>query len=59
MPHYRIRQGESFRDSDGTIKTGGHTIELPDDMAALHLDKVKPLPPSPQADPMPATGSAE
>ena len=59
MPHYRIRQGQSLRDSDGTIKTGGDAIELPDDMADLHRDKVEPLTPSPQAEPLPTITPAE
>ena len=40
---YRIKPGASFRDSDDSIKTGGQTIELSQDVAALHADKVEPL----------------
>lgn len=40
MPQYLIKAGESFRDSDGSIKTGGQTIELDEQMAALHRDKL-------------------
>ena len=37
---YTIRPGESFRQPDGAVLTGGDTIELDDDMAALHAGKV-------------------
>lgn len=41
MPHYRILPGASFRDVDGTVKTGGESIELPEDLAAQHADKLE------------------
>ncbi|MEY8688328.1 MAG: hypothetical protein AB9M53_00430 [Leptothrix sp. (in: b-proteobacteria)] len=41
MPHYRILPGASFRDSDGSVKTAGELIDLGDDLAALHADKVE------------------
>lgn len=44
MPHYLIRPGEQFRDSDGTVKGGGEMIELDADMAKLHAGKVDPVP---------------
>ena len=37
---YLIRDGFSFVESDGTVITGGDTIELPDDVAAEHLHKL-------------------
>lgn len=37
---YRIKPGHSFRDSDNTIKTGGDQIELDDEAAKAHADKV-------------------
>lgn len=53
MPQYKIRPGESFRDSDGSIKGGGETIELCDEMAAVHRDKIVPVP-----EELPAPGDA-
>jgi hypothetical protein len=41
---YIINPGESFRDSDGTVKAGGDEIELDDDMARVHAGKVTPMP---------------
>lgn len=38
---YRILPGHSFRDSDNTVKTGGDTIELSEDVAKAHADKVE------------------
>lgn len=40
---YRILPGYSFRDSDETIKTGGDTIELSDDIATKYADRVEAL----------------
>ena len=37
---YLIRDGFSFVEPDATVKTGGDTIELPDDVAAEHLHKL-------------------
>lgn len=37
---YKIKGGCSFRDSDGSIKTGGEFIELDDETAELHKDKL-------------------
>ena len=48
---YTINGGFSFLDSDGSTKTGGDTIELSDDVAAAHSEKVTPLE-------APATGAA-
>lgn len=39
MPLYRITDG-SFRDSDGSTKGPGDTIDLDADMARQHRDKV-------------------
>jgi hypothetical protein len=41
---YTVNPGQSFLDSDGSVKDGGKTIELPDDVAAANRDKVTPLP---------------
>lgn len=40
MPLYTIRPGHSFREADGSVKSGGQTIELGEDIAELHADKV-------------------
>jgi hypothetical protein len=43
---YTIRAGASFCVEGGMaleIRTGGQTIELDDDVAALHADKLEPL----------------
>lgn len=40
MSKYRINPGYSFRDVDGSIKAGGETIELSDDVAEAHAEKV-------------------
>ena len=40
--HYRIKPGNSFLDVDGKIKTGGDTIDLSDDAAAAHAEKIEP-----------------
>ena len=42
MPQFKIRPGESFLDSDGSVKTGGQLIELDADMAKAHRDKIEP-----------------
>jgi hypothetical protein len=39
-----IRGGCSFRMPDGSLKTGGDQIELEDDVAQAHADKLEPLP---------------
>lgn len=41
---YKIKPGHSFLDSDGTRKEGGAVIELSDDVAAAHADKIDPAP---------------
>lgn len=55
---YKIKGGHSFRDADGSVKTGGQFIELDDDTAETHDDKldgegVESLPeePAPSGDP--------
>lgn len=40
--HYRIKPGYSFLDADSKIKTGGDTIDLSDDAAAAHAEKIEP-----------------
>lgn len=46
---YIIRSGCSFVQPDGSKLTGGDTIELDDDVAKLHADKVDPAPVDPDA----------
>ncbi len=41
---YIIRSGSSFRLDDVTVLHGGEVIELEDDVAALHADKIDPAP---------------
>ena len=38
---YLIRGGASFLLGDGSVKTGGDTIELEDDVARIHADKIE------------------
>ncbi|MBS0370199.1 MAG: hypothetical protein JSS57_13460 [Proteobacteria bacterium] len=40
MKHYTIAPGAVFVKPDGTRAAEGETIELPDDIAALHADKL-------------------
>jgi hypothetical protein len=37
---YTINPGHGFLDGDGSVKSGGQTIELSDEAAAAHRDKV-------------------
>ena len=41
---YTINPGYNFLDSDGSVKTGGQTIDLSDDVAASNREKVTPYP---------------
>lgn len=41
--NFKILDGANFRDTDGSIKTAGDTIELDADFAAQHHDKVVKL----------------
>lgn len=54
MKTYTITSG-SFRLDDGTLKQAGETVELHDDVAALHAGKLQPV--EPAADPAPAGGA--
>lgn len=57
MRKYLIRTGCTFVEPDGTRKTGGDVIELEDDVATSHPDKLDPAPePEPEAgdEPVPA-----
>ena len=47
MPLYRILPGHSFQQHDGTVLTGGQTIELNPDVAADHRHRVELLPDAP------------
>jgi hypothetical protein len=40
---YKILPGNSFRDTDGSVKTGGELIDLDEDAARIHADKVEPV----------------
>lgn len=44
MPRYTIRSGCSFKQPDGTTLAAGDEIELPDDVANSHADKLDLLP---------------
>jgi hypothetical protein len=58
---YRIRSGCSFRLADGSLKTAGEPIDLDDDVARDHADKLEPVQapaPGPEAAPEPATDPA-
>jgi len=39
---YKIREGFSFVFPDGTVKTGGATVELEDDVYEQHAHKLEP-----------------
>jgi hypothetical protein len=41
---YLIRAGCAFTLGGGLVATGGEEIELEDDVAATHADKLEPLP---------------
>lgn len=44
MAHpYRIRTGAAFRQADGSLLSGGDVIELDDDVAQAHADKLDPV----------------
>lgn len=38
---YQIKPGFSFLDSDGQAKTGGQCIDLSDEAAVLHAEKIE------------------
>lgn len=60
MSRYVIRPGHSFELAGGQVATGGEQIELADDVAALHADKVDPVQPSaPAVDPAPGSSSED
>lgn len=40
MPRYKIRAPHTFVEPDGTLKSGGQEIELGEDVAKTHADKV-------------------
>jgi hypothetical protein len=40
---YIIRSGCSFRCDNGSLATGGDTIELEDDVASAHAEKLAPV----------------
>lgn len=52
---YLIRSGCSFRLADGSLKTAGDLIDLDDDVARDHADKLEPVQaPAPGPDKEPA-----
>jgi hypothetical protein len=55
---YTIRSGCSFRRDNGSLATGGDTIELEDDVATAHAEKIEPVADEPQAE-APADPPAE
>ena len=57
---YIIRSGCSFRLADGSLASGGATIELEDDVAQAHAEKLQPvvIPTEPQTE-VPAEPAAE
>lgn len=59
MPQYTIRGGYTFKEADGSTKSGGQTIELDDEMAKLHADKIDPVQASAQALDAPADAAHE
>lgn len=53
---YRIRPGERFVQSDGSVKLGGEIIELEADVAAHHAGRIDEVPPEGNA---PAAAEAQ
>lgn len=54
MRAYLIRSGCRFRTADGQVKSAGDVIELDDDVAQVHADKLEPVqaePDTPEASP--------
>jgi hypothetical protein len=43
MPRFKIRSGCSFRVDADMVKNGGDMIELDEDIAQLHSDKIEAL----------------
>lgn len=43
MPRYIINSGERFVLPDGTTLSGGDEIELGEDAAALHANRLQPV----------------
>jgi len=43
---YLIRSGCRFRTADGQVKSAGDVIELDDDVAQVHADKLEPVEPA-------------
>lgn len=54
MKTYTINPGYTFLIDDGSVKQGGDTLELADDVAALYGVKVTLLNPQPAATPQEA-----
>jgi len=50
MKTYTITSG-SFRRDDGSVANTGETIELEDDVAALHASQIQPVTAAPAAEP--------
>lgn len=52
---YRIREGFTFKQDDGSLKVGGETIQLAADVAKLHEHKLEPVAPAAKAPAQPKT----
>jgi hypothetical protein len=55
---YLIRSGCRFRTADGQVKVAGDVIELDDDVAQVHAEKLEPVEPA-SAEPDTAEASPE
>lgn len=44
MPHFKVNDGESFKDHTGKLTTGGGVIELDAESAKLHAHRVVEVP---------------
>lgn len=53
MKTYTIRSGATFRVSDTQVLQGGEQIDLADDVAAAHADKLEPVAPEAAAEAAP------
>lgn len=58
MKRYTIREGFSFVMPDNSVKVGGDTVDLPDDVAEQHFHKFEALPEQEPAVPEKAAGKS-
>ena len=54
---YKIRDGFTMREADGTIKAGGQTVVLEQDVYKAHAHKLEPIASAPRAPKAPAGGA--